>query len=298
MRGMMFGAHISVAGGLHQAFARGEAAGCETLQIFTKSERQWQAKPLTDDIIEQFRAEATRSQITPLLTHGSYLINLAAPSDELWERSIAALAEELERCRQLQIPYLVLHPGAHTGSGTDAGLRRVSVALNRLFAAGCGGDVTLLLETTAGQGTTLGGSFEELTSLLEQVEHPERIAVCIDTCHIFAAGYDFTTPEGYAATFDRLIELLGRERIKAFHLNDSKGAAGSHLDRHEGIGDGQIGLAGFRQLVNDLRFAGLPMILETPKGDDSAEDIRNLATLRGLRIAQPAPGAKEALANL
>lgn len=300
---MIFGAHISAAGGLHQAFARGETAGCETLQIFTKSERQWQAKPLTEDIIGQFKAEATRSGIAPLMAHGSYLINLAAPGDELRERSIVAFAEELERCRMLDIPYLVLHPGAHTGSGTEAGLRRVAEALNRLFAAGVGGDVTLLLETTAGQGTCLGGSFEELTSLLEQVRYPERVAVCVDTCHIFAAGYDFTTPEGYATTFDRLIELLGRERIKAFHLNDSKGTAGSHLDRHEAIGDGQIGLAGFRHLVNDLRFSGLPMILETPKGDgkdDGAADIRNLATLRGLRLTATghAPGAKEALANL
>jgi deoxyribonuclease-4 len=302
MRGMIFGAHISAAGGLHQAFARGETAGCETLQIFTKSERQWQAKPLTEDSIAQFKVEATRSGIAPLLAHGSYLINLAAPGDELWERSIAALAEELERCRMLDIPYLILHPGAHTGSGTEAGLRRVADALNRLFAAGSGGDVTLLLETTAGQGTCLGGSFEELAALLESVQYPERTAVCVDTCHIFAAGYDFTTPEGYATTFDRLLELLGRDRIKAFHLNDSKGAAGSHLDRHEAIGDGQIGLAGFRLLVNDLRLSGLPMILETPKGDgkdDGAEDIRNLATLRGLRVTAPnhALSAKEALAR-
>jgi deoxyribonuclease-4 len=200
----------------------------------------------------------------------------------------------------LGIPYLVLHPGAHTGSGTEAGLQRVGAALNLLFADGVGGDVTLLLETTAGQGTTLGGTFEELTALLDHIRYPERTAVCVDTCHIFAAGYDFTTAEGYAATFDRLIELLGRDRIKAFHLNDSKGAAGSHLDRHEGIGDGQIGLAGFRHLVNDPRFIGLPMILETPKGEDGAEDIRNLATLRGLRSAplEQTSSAKEALATL
>jgi deoxyribonuclease IV len=296
---MMFGAHISAAGGLHQAFTRGEAVGCHTLQIFTKSERQWKAKPLLDDGIALFKAEAGRSGITPLLAHGSYLINLAAPGDELWQRSIDAFAEELERCRMLGIHYLVLHPGAHTGSGNEAGVRRVSEALNRLFAEGVGGDVTVLLETTAGQGTCLGGSFEELTVLLEQLQHPERAAVCVDTCHIFAAGYDFTTAEGYAATFDRLLELVGHERIKAFHLNDSKGAAGSHLDRHMAIGDGQIGLQGFRYLVNDPRFRGLPMILETPKGDDDAEDLRNLATLRGLQSPEITfnPGAKEALTN-
>jgi deoxyribonuclease-4 len=300
MREMIFGAHISAAGGLHQAFARGEAAGCHTLQIFTKSERQWKAKPLSDDGIVQFKAEAARSGIAPLLAHGSYLINLASPSDELWQRSIEAFAEELERCRVLGIPYLVLHPGAHTGSGTEAGLGRVAGALNRLFAEGIGDDVTVLLETTAGQGTCLGGSFEELTSLTEQLQHPDRAAICVDTCHIFAAGYDFSTPEGYARTFDRLIELLGSERVKAFHLNDSKGVAGSHLDRHEAIGDGKIGIEGFRHLVNDPRFSDLPMILETPKGDDGTEDIRNLATLRDLCSLAPRHDlrAKEALTTL
>ena len=178
------------------------------------------------------------------------------------------LAEELERCRLLDIPYLVLHPGAHTGSGNETGLRRVGEALNRLFAQGCGGAVTLLLETTAGQGTTLGGSFEELTSLLEQVRYPERTAVCVDTCHIFAAGYDFTTPEGYATTFDRLLELLGRDRIKAFHLNDSKGAAGSHLDRHEGSATARSVWPVFAIWSTIYAFHGLPMILETPKGDE------------------------------
>lgn len=279
---MIFGAHISVAGGLHQAFTRGQTAGCQTLQIFTKSERQWKAKPLTDDGIVEFKNEAKRTGIAPLLAHASYLINLASPDDNLWYRSIDAFAEELERCRLLDIPYLVLHPGAHTGSGMEAGLRRVADALDQLFARGAGGNVTVLLETTAGQGTCLGGSFEELAEMIALLRDPERAAVCVDTCHIFAAGYDFSSPEGYAATFDRLIEVLGRGRIAAFHLNDSKGAAGSHLDRHEAIGDGRIGVEGFRHLVNDPRFCGLPMILETPKGDDGAEDIRNLATLRGL----------------
>ena len=282
MREMIFGAHISVAGGLHQAFTRGQTAGCHTIQIFTKSERQWKAKPLTEESIAEFRNEAGRTGIAPLLAHASYLINLASPDDVLWQRSIDAFAEELERCRLLGISYLVLHPGAHTGSGTEAGLVRVADALNQLFAGGTGGDVTVLLETTAGQGTCLGGSFEELARLLELLRYPHRAAVCVDTCHIFAAGYDFRSPEGYTATFDRLIGLLGRDLIKAFHLNDSKGAAGSHLDRHDAIGDGQIGVEGFRYLVNDPRFCGLPMILETPKGDDGAEDIRNLATLRGL----------------
>lgn len=280
---MNFGAHMSAAGGVDQAFARGEAAGCRTLQLFTKNERQWRAKPLAPETIAQFHAEASRSGLAPLLSHASYLINLATPGDELWEQSIEAFADELDRCAQLGIPYLVVHPGAHTGSGMDAGIKRVATALDRLFAEGTGGDVTVLLETTAGQGTCLGGTFEELARMLELLRHPERAAICVDTCHIFAAGYDFREPEAYASTFERFHELLGIDRIQAFHLNDSKGGPGSHLDRHEAIGDGQIGVEGFRHLVNDPRFLRVPMVLETPKGKDDTEDIRNLATLRRLR---------------
>ena len=295
---MNFGAHISVAGGLHQAFARGEAAGCRSLQIFSKNERQWLGKPLESDHIVQFKTEAARSGLGPVMVHASYLINLASPKDDLWERSIEAFADEMERCHRLGIPYLVLHPGAHTGAGTEAGLARVAAALDRL--ADVGGDVQVLLETTAGQGTCLGGTFEELAQIVERLQHPERVAVCADTCHLFAAGYDIASPEGYAATFDRLIELLGLPMLKAFHLNDSKGALGSHLDRHEHIGEGQIGVDGFRLLVNDPRFCGVPMILETPKGPDAADDFRNLATLRGLRASALADSStgKEQLQSL
>lgn len=296
---MNFGAHMSVAGGVDQAFARGEAVGCRTLQLFTKNERQWRAKPLAAETIAQFHAEARRSRIAPLLSHASYLINLATPGDELWEQSIQAFADELERCALLCIPYLVVHPGAHTGSGTDAGIKRVASALDRLFAEGAGEHVTVLLETTAGQGTCLGGTFEELARMLELLRHPERAAVCVDTCHIFAAGYDFRAPEAYVATFERLHEIIGLDRVRAFHLNDSKGGPGSHLDRHEAIGDGQIGLEGFRHLVSDPRFLGVPMVLETPKGKDEREDIRNLATLRSLRPPTMVcdRGAEEAPSN-
>lgn len=276
------GAHMSVSGGLHLAFERAAAAGCTTVQIFTKSERQWNAKPITDDAVEQFQTEQQRTGIGPVV-HDSYLINLASPKDDLWHKSSAAFAHELERCEQLAIPYLVTHPGAHTGAGVESGLQREADALNRLFAAGVGGTTMVLLETTAGQGTTLGGRFEELAWLLEHTAFPERIGVCVDTCHIFAAGYDFRTAEGYAAVFDELTSLVGLERIKAFHLNDSKGTLGGHLDRHAAIGDGEIGLNGFRLLVNDVRFVGLPMLLETPKSDDETEDRRNLATLCSLR---------------
>jgi deoxyribonuclease IV len=291
MRSMNFGAHMSVSGGLHTAFARGEVAGCRTMQIFSKNERQWNARPLDDEAIEKFKVEQSRTGIGPLIVHDSYLINLASPKDELWEKSIAAFAHELERCQQLGIPYLVTHPGAHTGSGCDAGLQREAEALNRLLAEGVGGETMVLLETTAGQGTCLGGRFEELAWLLENVAYPERIGVCVDTCHIFAAGYDFRTPEGYAAVFDRLIGLIGSQRIKAFHLNDSKGKLGSHLDRHTGIGEGEIGVEGFRLLVNDPRFWELPMVIETPKEPDDSADIRNLTLLRSLR-QQPAFAAE------
>lgn len=280
---MNLGAHISTAGGLHQAFARGQAASCSLMQIFSKSERQWLAKPLTEEHLELWRHEAAQSSIKAVLIHSSYLINLASPKDELWEKSIAALADELERSHHLAIPYVVLHPGSHTGSGTDAGLSRVATALDRLFADGVGGDVKVLLETTAGQGSYLGGTFEELARLQDLLRHPERVAICVDTCHIFAAGYEFSSPEGYTTTFDRLVELVSLPQIAAFHLNDSKGLLGSHLDRHEAIGEGQIGLEGFRHLLNDPRFTDLPMVLETPKGPDAAEDIRNLQVLRGLR---------------
>jgi deoxyribonuclease IV len=279
---MKFGAHMSISGGLHKAFGHGERAGCEALQIFSKNQQQWRAKPLTEADIATFKAEHQRCGAWPLVVHDSYLINLATPGDELWEKSIAAFGEELERCAALGIPYLVTHPGAHTGSGEDAGLRREADALNRLFKEGVGGDVLVLLETTAGQGTCLGYRFEHLARLIELVEHQERLGVCVDTCHILAAGYDIRTPEAYTATFAEFDRLVGLDRIKVFHVNDSQKGLGSRVDRHTHIGEGEIGIEGFRALVNDARFVDLPMILETPKGEDLAEDIANLAQLRGL----------------
>jgi len=279
---MKFGAHMSISGGLHKAFGHGERAGCEALQIFSKNQQQWRAKPLTEADIAMFKAEHQRCGAWPLAVHDSYLINLATPGDELWEKSIAAFGEELERCAALGIPYLVTHPGAHTGSGEDAGLRREADALNRLFKEGVGGDVLVLLETTAGQGSCLGYRFEHLARLIELVEHQERLGICVDTCHILAAGYDIRTPEAYTATFAEFDRLVGLDRIKVFHVNDSQKGLGSRVDRHTHIGEGEIGIEGFRALVNDARFVDLPMILETPKGEDLAEDIANLAQLRGL----------------
>jgi deoxyribonuclease-4 len=273
---------MSISGGLHKAFGHGERAGCDTVQIFSKNQQQWRGKPLRDDEIAQFKAEQDRSGLGPLIVHDSYLINLASPNDELWEKSIAAFADELERCAALGIPYLVTHPGAHTGSGEAAGLAREAQAINRLLGTGVGGGTIILLETTAGQGSCLGHRFEHLAQLIEQASHPERVAVCVDTCHILAAGYDIRTPDAYAATMAEFDRVVGVDRIKAFHLNDSQKDLGSRVDRHAHIGAGCVGLEGFRAIVNDPRFADLPMILETPKGDDLAEDITNLAALRGL----------------
>jgi deoxyribonuclease IV len=279
---MKFGAHMSTSGGLHKAFVQGERAGCDTIQIFSKNQQQWRGKALLDQDIAQFRAEQHRTSFEPLIVHDSYLINLASPKDDLWEKSIAAFADELERCAALGIPYLVTHPGAHTGSGEDVGLRREAEALNRLFEAGTGGNTLVLLETTAGQGSCLGYRFEHLATLIELVGHAERIGVCVDTCHLLAAGYDIRTPEACAATLEEFERVIGIERIKVFHLNDSQKDLGSRIDRHSHIGTGFVGLEGFRAIVNDPRFAEIPMILETPKGDDLAEDIENLAKLRGL----------------
>lgn len=279
---MPFGAHMSIAGGVSKAFARGEQVGCEAMQIFSKNERQWVARPLPEAEIAAFKAEQARSGIGPVIVHDSYLINLAAPADELWEKSMRAFADELERCALLDIPYLVTHPGAHTGSGEEAGLEREAVALNRLFDEGVGGTTTVLLETTAGQGTALGHRFEHLARLFELVPHHDRMAVCVDTCHIFAAGYDIRTPTTYDATFAEFDRLVGVDRIKCFHVNDSQKDLGSRVDRHAHIGQGFLGLEAFRLLVNDPRFRSIPKIIETPKGDAMLEDIENLTLLRSL----------------
>jgi deoxyribonuclease IV len=279
---MKFGAHMSVAGGCSKAFDRAEKAGCESLQVFTKNSNQWRAKPLSDEEIELWKSRESETGIGPVVAHDSYLINLASPKDDLWEKSIEAFGVELQRCQQLGIRFLVTHPGSHTGSGEEAGLSRVSEALNRLHQELPDLDVLTLLETTAGQGTNLGSSFEHLATICEGVEDKSRIGYCLDTCHIFAAGYDFRTPETYAETMTKFDETLGIANLHAIHLNDSKHDLESRRDRHEHIGQGFIGPEGFRQFVNDPRLASVPGLLETKKGEDLAEDIENLATLRGL----------------
>jgi deoxyribonuclease-4 len=219
----------------------------------------------------------------PVVGHASYLLNLCSPRDDLWRKSIDTLGIELERCEALGVPWLVLHPGAHVGTGEEAGLVRMARALGEVHAATPGFQTRLLLETTAGQGTKLGYRFEHLAWLLEQTPEGERLGICLDTCHVFAAGYELRTPEGYAATMGAFDRVVGLERLEALHLNDSKGELGSRKDRHEHIGKGYIGLEGFHHVLNDPRLAGLPGILETPKSDDLHEDRENLAVLRSLR---------------
>lgn len=279
---MRFGAHMSVAGGVSNAFDRAEKAGCDALQIFTKNANQWAAKPLAEEQIERFQLRQEETGIHPVVAHDSYLINLASQDPELWEKSINAFKVELERCQQLGVPYLVTHPGAHGGAGVEAGVARVAEAMNRIHRELPDCPVMTLMEITAGQGKTLGRSFEELAGITSQVDRPERIGYCFDTCHAFAAGYELRTPEGYAATMQSFDDILGLENLKAFHLNDSKKDLGSHVDRHDHIGAGLIGLEGFRNVVNDERFRDLPGLLETPKSEDLHEDIENLAALRGL----------------
>ncbi|MEI6042890.1 MAG: deoxyribonuclease IV [Chloroflexota bacterium] len=281
---MILGVHISVSGGLYHAFERATRVGCQTMQIFTKNERQWKAKALTEAELTAWREQRVASSISSILTHDSYLINLANPTDEAWEKSIDAFKDEIERNALLDIPYLVTHAGAHLGSGEVAGLTRIATAINRIHQERDRPGTTILFETTAGQGTSLGYKFEHWGRLLEQLEHPEWVGICFDTCHVFASGYDLTTEEGYQAAMSEFDHYIGLAKLKAFHLNDSMKGLGSRVDRHEAIGKGAMGLEPFRFLMNDAHFFEIPMVLETPKGPEGAEDLENLATLRSLVI--------------
>ena len=279
---MQLGAHESIAGGLYKAFERAQSATCDAVQIFVKSNRSWAVKPLEEDEIAQFKAKAEETGIRPVVAHTSYLLNLGTPDELLWEKSRNMLITELERCEALEVPWLVLHPGSHVGSGEKAGLERVAQGLGEVHAATPGFRARILLETTAGQGNSLGHTFEQLARIIELTPQGERLGVCLDTCHVFAAGYELRTVEGYAATMEAFDKAIGLQRLKALHLNDSKGELGERKDRHEHIGKGHIGLEGFRNVVNDPRLAGLPGLLETPKGDDLEEDRENLRVLRSL----------------
>lgn len=277
----LLGAHESVGGGLYRAFERIEKVGGESLQIFTRNQRQWNPAPLKQEEIDLYKAAHEKSRNIPVASHASYLINLATAKEELLEKSVNSLVLEFERCHKLGITQVVMHPGSHGGDGAEVGLERFVAGLDRAFEQS-GLQVTLLLETTAGQGTGLGAKFEEIGYIIDQSRFPELLGVCVDTCHIFAAGYELRTEEGYEETMQSLENCFGAERVKFFHLNDSKKDLGSRVDRHEHIGKGAIGIEGFRNLLSDERFKGLPMTLETPKSDSLVEDTENLQTLRSL----------------
>lgn len=274
---------MSIAGGLHRAFKLGSVAGCDCIQVFVKNQRQWHGPAMTEEQVRLWQAARAESQIRPVIAHSTYLINLASPDRQLWQRSVDAFVDELERCERLGILALVIHPGAHLGRGIDRGIARVAKALDTAHARTRGFTVKTALETTAGQGSCLGARFEQLATMIDRVHEPDRIRVCVDTCHLFAAGYDLRSKESYASVMANLAERVGLDRVVTFHVNDSMGPAASRKDRHEHIGRGHLGREAFRHLVNDPRFLGIPMILETPKGQDTRGrdlDRVNLATLR------------------
>ena len=277
------GAHVSIAGGVARAPARGQALGCGAIQIFVKNQRQWAAPPLTAAEARAFRRERHRARLRHAFAHGSYLVNLACPDPAGWRQAVDTFTDELRRAAMLGLDALVVHPGSHLGAGAEAGLDAIARGIDRGLRATRRARVKVALENTAGAGNVLGRTFDELRAILERLGHPPRVGVCIDTCHLFVAGYDIRTAAGYAMAMAECLEMVGTERVLAFHLNDARAPLGSGLDRHENIGRGALGLAPFRRLLNDRRFAGVPKVLETPKEPEPTADLRNLATLRRLR---------------
>lgn len=265
-----FGAHLSIAGGMHNALSAAFALKLDAVQVFVKNQRQWRAAPLDADDLARWHALRERNGFGPVVAHATYLINLASGDRALWNKSRNAFAEELLRCQALAIPYLVVHPGAAGEQSVERALERVAQALNRIFADQPNLTTMPLLETTAGQGTSLGRSFAQLGAIVSNLAEPQRVGVCVDTCHVFAAGYDIRDRRQYDAMIAEARDAVGLKRIRCWHLNDSKGDCGSRLDRHEHIGRGRIGTIGFRNLLADRRFRQVPMILETPKGVNDA----------------------------
>jgi deoxyribonuclease-4 len=279
---LLLGAHMSTSGGVHRAVDRATSIGCTALQVFTKNNNQWDAKPLPQEEIDNYKKKIAISRIAPVVAHDSYLINLCAVKPEILKRSREALIDELRRCEQLGIQLLNFHPGSHGGAGEDEGIKRVIESLNEVHRRTEGLKVTSVVETTAGQGTAVGYRFEHLERIVNGVEQPQRMGVCIDTCHVFAAGYELRTESGYEKTFQEFEDIIGISRLSAFHCNDSKKGLGSHVDRHEHIGKGMIGVEGFSFLMNDERFESIPKILETPKSEDLHEDVENIHVLKSL----------------
>lgn len=276
------GAHMSISGGLHNAIDRGLKAGCGVIQIFTQNANQWRGKAVTDPDSQLFREKWREAGLHEIVSHDIYLVNLAAPEGDVREKSLGAFQSEMQRCSRLGIEKIIMHPGAHLGDGEEKGLERIAGAFDRLFEYAADYTGKVLLETTAGQGTNLGYRFEHLRDIMDRSAYPDRFAICFDTCHTFAAGYDTTTPEGYQQVFEDFDRVIGLEKLQAFHLNDSRKGLNCRVDRHEHIGRGAMGLDPFRFLMNDTRFVNIPKILETPKGEDDEMDAINLKILRDL----------------
>jgi deoxyribonuclease-4 len=274
---------MSIAGGMPEAVSRAVTVDATALQVFVKSSNQWAARPFADGEVAAYRAAAREARLHDhTLAHASYLINLASPDPALWEKSVTAFTVELDRCEQLGIPWLVVHPGSHVGTGAAEGIKRIAAALDRALVEGGGREAGVLLEITAGQGSTLGASFAELGEMLRLTKRKQRVGICLDTCHALAAGYEFRTADAYAQMMSELDREIGLARLRGFHLNDSKTDRGSRRDRHEHIGKGCVGLAAFRLILTDPRLREVPMVLETDKADDLAEDRMNLSALRSV----------------
>lgn len=280
MAGLMLGSHMSIAGGVSHALDRAASIGANAVQVFTKNNRQWAGPPIDYADVERWFSLLPETGIAYAVSHASYLINLASPKDDLWEKSLLAHLDELVRAHAYGIPHVVVHPGSHVGAGNEYGIARIAAALNRIhnLTPQCATTVTCL-ELMAGQGNCLGRSLEQLRAIIDAVEDARRVGVCLDTCHAYATGYDLRSAEGYADFMGQINCCLGLPAVKVWHFNDSKGALGSNLDRHTHIGDGAIGAEGFRHILNDLRWEGIAMLLETPKDDTLAEDIENLTRL-------------------
>ena len=273
---------MSIRGGASMAIERARSIGCTAMQVFVKNNMQWFARPLTPEEIRAFLNHIQRGELLSVFGHANYLINLAATNPQFHANSIRALAEELLRADQLELPFLVLHPGAHLGAGEEAGLKRIADSVNNVFRKIPKVKTKIALEITAGQGSCIGHRFEHLAHIIANVREPERLRVCLDTAHLFAAGYEIGSESGARKTFHEFDRVIGRDRLVAVHVNDSKTGRGSRVDRHEHIGKGRIGLDAFRFIMQSPRFRKIPKVLETPKGKDLAEDVINLKTLRRL----------------
>jgi deoxyribonuclease-4 len=278
----LLGAHVSIAGGVAESIGRGKSIGCDCIQIFTKSSRQWKSKPYTEEEIATFKRNLRESEIGCVVAHDSYLVNLGAPDEALRKKSVAGFIDEIERCEALGIPWLVAHPGSHVGSGEDAGIATIAKSIDEAHTACPGYTVKVALEITAGQGSNLGYSFQQMGRIFNAVKENDRLRLCFDTEHAFAAGYDISNEEGYQRTFTELDEHIGIKRIVAFHLNDSLKPFNSRVDRHEHIGKGHLGTKTFERLLHDKRFFGIPMCLETEPGPEMKDIAPDLVTLKGL----------------